>query len=166
MHHMLKVFSFSEIVSFTLLSLFLHTLLFLIVFLFSDFFLSLHYFSDSILFYFILLFFIFLHFISLKNGLCQFTIQDLTIHDPTVHDSCISYVFLWMPRTNLRKGIHLSWHQKHHYIIRIGLDSVSIKQKADKTTRNLFPAVHNLHKMAHQSHLICSQNLFMQFTVK
>ena len=77
---MLKVFSFSEIVSFTLLSLFLHTLLFLIVFLFSDFFLSLHYFSDSILFYFILLFFIFF-------ALCLIKKRVVLVHDTRSNDS-------------------------------------------------------------------------------
>ena len=61
-----------------------------------------------------------------------------TIHDPTIHHSCINCVFLCMSWTDWRHEKQLTSHWKLLWIIRIGISSISLKQKADEITHNFF----------------------------
>ena len=54
------------------------------------------------------------------------------------------------------RGKQLNSHQKVHWIIRIGLNSIFVKQKADKITRNFIPAVHI--SFPRKSRLVCLEN--------
>ena len=54
------------------------------------------------------------------------------------------------------RGKQLTSHQKLHWIIRIGLNSIFVKQKTDEITRNSIPAVHI--SFGSESRLVCLEN--------
>ena len=85
-----------------------------------------------------------------------FKIHDPTFHDLMIHDSYINYILLYMPCTDWREGKQLTLLWKLYRIIWIGLKSIVLKQKADKVTRNFFPAVHI--SFLCQSHLVYLEN--------
>ena len=82
----------------------------------------------------------------------------------TIHNSWVNYIFLCMLWTDWHEGKQLPSHRKLYWIIRTGLSSIFIRQKADKITHIFFPAGHI--SFRHQRHLVCLENYFMQFIVK
>ena len=69
-----------------------------------------------------------------------FRIMHPTIRDPTIQDSCINYVFAYQEKSWSRKTSH-GKIKMLYWIIWIGLNSFSLRQKADEIKDYFFSPI-------------------------